>query len=147
MKQPVLIGYLNSVDAYFVEAAKRADIQPALSRLVNERIDALVVMFSDVFLPELEAIVKFALAQRWPMASSLRRPVELGALLSCGGDQSATYGRAAYYVDRILKGAKPGDLPIEQSIPFELVVNMKTAKALGIKIPPTIMVQATHVIE
>jgi putative ABC transport system substrate-binding protein len=136
-----------SVATHFAEAASRTDVETALSRLVQQEIEALVVMFSDVFYPELEAISKFALVRRWPVASSLSRLVELGALLSYSGDQSATYGRVAYYVDRILKGAKPGDLPIEQSATFELAINLKTAKALGITIPPAVMVQATNLIE
>jgi putative ABC transport system substrate-binding protein len=76
-----------------------------------------------------------------------RQWVERGALLSYGIDPIFGYRRAAYYVDRILKGAKPGDLPIEQPIAFELAINMKTAKAFELTIPPTIRVRATHVIE
>ena len=100
-----------------------------------------------MFIVERRRIVKLALAHHWPVVTGDSETAEEGALLSYGADPVAQYRRAAYYVDRILKGAKPGDLPIEQPTKFELVINMKTAKALGIKIPDSILVQATRVIE
>ena len=88
-----------------------------------------------------------ALAQRWPVVAGASEFAEVGALLTYSADVLANYRRAAYYVDRILEGTTPSDLPIEQSTRFELVVNMKTAKALGLTMPPEIMVRATRVIE
>jgi putative ABC transport system substrate-binding protein len=95
----------------------------------------------------LQRIVSFALAQRWPVIAGQREWADEGALLTYAADRAALYRRAAYYVDRILKGAKPGDLPIEQAARFELVLNMKTAKALGITIPQELVLRTDKVIE
>ena len=135
------------VEARFAEVAKAEEIEPALARLANEGVQGLVILPSaGLFVAERRRIVKLALAQRWPVVGGGGLATQ-GALLSYSADGSALYRRSAYYVDRILKGAKPGDLPIEQPMKFELVLNMKTAKALGIKIPNSILVQATRVIE
>lgn len=136
-----------SVEARYAEVARPEEIEPALSRLAKEGVQALVVMPGQALEVELRRIVKFALAQRWPVIAAQRQFAEEGALLSYGVDQSANYRRAAYYVDRILKGAKPGDLPIEQPTKFELVVNMKTAKALGLTIPQPFLMRVDKVIE
>jgi putative ABC transport system substrate-binding protein len=136
-----------SVEARFAEAVNADDIEPAISRLAKEGAQALVVMSSPVFSTERQRIVKLALARRWPFIAGPREFAEEGALLSYGPDLSANYRRAAYYVDRILKGAKPGDLPIEQPTRFELVINMKTAKALKLEIPRDLAVRADRVIE
>ena len=135
------------VEARFAEAGTAEEIEPAISRLAKEGAQALIVLGSSMFIVERRRIVKLALARRWPVITGESETAEEGALLSYGADYVALYRRAAYYVDRILKGAKPGDLPIEQPMKFELVLNMKTAKALGLTIPPSIMVQATKVIE
>ena len=136
-----------AVEARFADAGKPEEIEPAISRLAKEGAQALVVLTAAMFLLERRRIVKLALAQRWPLITAESLTTEEGALLSYGADPVAQYRRAAYYVDRILKGAKPGDLPIEQPTRFELVINMKTARALGIKIPDSLLVQATRVIE
>jgi putative ABC transport system substrate-binding protein len=91
-------------------------------------------------------IVQFALARRWPVIAVQRACANEGALLTYAADRSALYRRAANHVDKILSGAKPGELPIEQATTFELAVNLKTASPLGLTMPPDIMVQATHVI-
>ena len=137
----------HSVEARFAEAASSEEIEPAISRLAKEGAQALVVFGSPTFLGERRRIVKLALARRWPVIASQREWADEGALLTYGADASANYRRAAYYVDRILKGAKPGDLPIEQPTKFELVVNMKTAKALGLTISQSLLFRADRVIE
>ena len=136
-----------SVEARFAKVASPEEIEPAVSRLAKDGAQALVVMLSPILRVERRRIAKLALAQRWPVVAGAREFAEAGALLSYSADALANYRRAAYYVDRILKGAKPGDLPIEQPTKFELVVNMKTAKALGITIPQSILVRADKVIE
>jgi putative tryptophan/tyrosine transport system substrate-binding protein len=135
----------RAIDARFVEVAKSDDIELAMSRLAKDRINALIVM--NGFTTDQQRIVKLALAQRWPVIAPEREFVEHGALMSYAIDTSANYRRAAYYVDRILKGAKPGDLPIEQPTKFELVVNPKGAKALGLTIPQELLLRADKVIE
>ena len=136
-----------SVEAHFAEARKPEEIDPAILRLAKKGAQGLVVLPSTWFPSERQRIIRAALAQRWPVVAGPRGFAEDGALLSYSADAVANFRRAADYVDRILKGAKPGDLPIEQPTKFELVVNMKTAKALGIKIPQSILVRADQVIE
>jgi putative ABC transport system substrate-binding protein len=137
----------HGVEARFADAGKPEEIEPALSRLAKEGAQALVLLSGAMFVVERRRIVKLALAQRWPVIAGETEMAEEGALLSYGADYAALHRRVASYVDRILKGAKPGDLPIEQPTTFELVVNARTARALGLTLPPSIMVQATRVIE
>jgi putative ABC transport system substrate-binding protein len=136
-----------SVEAHFVQPAKAGDIEPAVLSLAKQGVQALIPMPSPFVTAEQHRIIRLAQERRFLLVAQGRSWSEDGALLSYGADASANLRRAAYYVDRILKGAKPGDLPIEQPTRFDLVVNMKTAKALGLTIPPSIMVQATRVIE
>jgi putative ABC transport system substrate-binding protein len=137
----------HSVDARFGEAARPEEIEAAISRLEKEGAQALVVFNSQTFIVERRRIVKLALARRWPIIAGVSDFAEAGALLSYSADGLANYRRAAYYVDRILKGAKPGDLPIEQPTKFELVLNMKTARALKLDISRELAVRVDRVIE
>ena len=130
-----------------MEASSPSEIEPTLARLAKENVQALIVLASAFFNNERHRIVKFALAQRWPTFAGQVEFAEAGALATYGADRVALFRRAAYYVDRILKGAKPGELPIEQPTKFELMVNLKTAKALGITVPQVVMVRADRVIE
>jgi len=123
------------------------DIEPAVASLIKDGAQALILPANPWLSTQRDHILRLALAQRWPVVGPNRTFAEAGALISYGTNRVALYRRAAFYVDRILKGTKPGDLPIEQPMIFELVINMKTAKALGITIPPTVMVQATRVIQ
>ena len=94
-----------------------------------------------------EAIIDFAARRRLPVMYSAREFVDAGGLLSYGPNLRALFHRGGYYMDRILRGAKPGDFPIEQPTKFELVINLKTAKALGLTIPQTLLLRADQIIE
>ena len=137
----------HSVEGRFAEASSAKEIELAIARLAKEGAQALVLMSAPLFTSERQRIIKLAAPHRWPVIGGQSEHAEVGALLSYGADRSALNRRAAWYVDRILKGAKPGDLPVEQPTKFELVVNMKTAKALGITIPQSILLRVDRVIE
>jgi putative ABC transport system substrate-binding protein len=135
------------IEARFAEAARPEELDPAVAHLAKEGVQGLVLLPSSWFLAERRRIMKLALAQRWPVVAGPQQFADAGALLTYSADALANFRRGADYVDRILKGAKPGDLPIEQPTRFELVINMKTAKALGLTIPQAILVRADRVIE
>ena len=135
------------IEARFAEVAHAGEIEPALARLAKEGAQALVVFPSPLFANERRLISSLALARRWAMIGSSLDFAEAGALLTYAANAETNYRRAAWYVDRILKGAKPGDLPIEQPMTIELVINGKTAKALGIKLPQSLLIRAERVIE
>jgi putative tryptophan/tyrosine transport system substrate-binding protein len=136
------------VEARFAEVAKVEDIERALSRLAEEHVQGLVILPNTGLINvQRRPIVKFALAQHLPVVAGPGPWVEVGALLTYGANTPTLYRRAAHYVDRILKGAKPGELPIEQPTRFELVINAKTAKALGLKLPQELLLRADKVIE
>jgi putative ABC transport system substrate-binding protein len=107
----------------------------------------LVTILDSLIGPYRQLIAKFAQEQRIPSILSLRDYAEFGGLMSYGPSLPEVYRRAATYVDKLLKGAKPGELPIEQPTKFELVINLKTAKALGLTIPPSVLGRADQVIE
>jgi putative ABC transport system substrate-binding protein len=115
--------------------------------MLKERPDALLVLADRLFLHHRKRIMDFAAQHRLPGVHAYRELVEVGGLMSYGPSYAGMHKRAAYFVDRILKGTKPGDLPVERPATFELVVNIKAAKALGLTIPPTIILRASTVIE
>ena len=131
------------VEPRFADMSRPDEIEPALSGLAKEGVQGLIMIAGAEF--DREPIVKFALNQRWPLVGGGAAGQD-GALISYGVG-TAIYRRAAYFVDRITKGARPMDLPIERPMTFELTVNLNTAKAIGLTMPPAIMVQATRVIQ
>jgi putative ABC transport system substrate-binding protein len=130
-----------------VQLGRREDIKQLAARLKDWHADSLVILDSTVNMYNRELLSEFAAITRLPAVTSSKQYAEAGALISYGPLLEANYLRAATYVDKVLKGAKPGDLPVEQPTTFEMVINMKTAKVLGVKIPDSILVQATKVIE
>jgi putative ABC transport system substrate-binding protein len=122
------------------------DIEPAFKAAVRERADAVVPLSSPLFF-EHRRIVELAARHRLPAVYEHRQFTEAGGLVSYGPNISIIYRRAAVYVDKILKGAKPADLPVEQASTFELVINLKTAKALGLTIPQSLLARADEVIQ
>jgi putative ABC transport system substrate-binding protein len=124
-----------------------ADLEAAFSILVTDRAAALSITTSPIFSPHLKRLAELALKHRLPTVAGNREWVEAGLLAAYGPDYPNLFRRAATFVDKILKGAKPGDLPIEQPVKFELVINLKTAKALGLTIPSSLLQRADHVIQ
>jgi len=119
------------------------ELEQAFDAIGNQAIDAMMVQPS---IPR-KAVIDLALKYRLPAFSPNKQFAEEGGLLSYAGSLADVYRKAAFYVDKILKGARPFDLPVEQPTVFELVINLKTAKALGLNIPPTLLARADEVIE
>jgi ABC-type uncharacterized transport system substrate-binding protein len=115
--------------------------------MTKARAGALTVLPGTMFIIEQRRLVDLAAKNRLPAVYGLRDFVDAGGLMSYGANTADLFRRAATYVHKILKGAKPGDLPIEQPIKFELVINLKTAKALGLTIPQSLLLRADQVIE
>ena len=131
----------------FVEARGPEDFNRAFSDMTRARAGALTVLGSTMFFNERRRLVELAAKIRLPAVYPQREFVDAGGLVSYGANLADSYRRAAPYVDKILKGAKPADLPIEQPTKYELVINLKTAKALGLTIPPSLLQRADQVIE
>ena len=130
-----------------VEARGPSELDDAFAMIVTERAQALVMLGDGVLLQHRDQIGNLVLENRLPAASALREDVESGLLLAYGADFSDLYRQAAGFVDRIFKGAKPGDLPIQQPTKFQLIFNLRTAKALGLELPATLLARADEVIE
>jgi putative ABC transport system substrate-binding protein len=135
------------VQLQFVDARGPADFDSAFSEMTRARAGALTLLTSVMFSNERRRLVDLAAKNRLPAVYTSRDFVVSGGLMAYGPNITDMYRRAATYVDRILKGAKPGDLPVEQPTKFELLINLKTAKALGLTIPPSLLARADQVIE
>jgi putative ABC transport system substrate-binding protein len=160
----VLLNETNPNYAVFWDAAQRTcaaldlvalrvvanvpgQLGAAIEQIVRLRSQAVVVVGDPVYLNERAKVQALMQTTRLPVAYGFREHVVAGGLLSYSADLAATFRHAAKYVDKILKGAKPADLPVEQPTKFELVINLKTAKALGITIPPAVLLRADEVIQ
>jgi putative ABC transport system substrate-binding protein len=124
------------------------DFDKVFAALDKERPDGLYVIGAGgVMRPNRKRIAGFALKSRLPSVSSSEEFVDAGGLMSYAADDADSYRRVAIYVDKILKGAKPADIPVEQPTKFEFVINLKTAKQIGLTIPPNVLVRADRVIK
>ena len=130
-----------------VEFAGREGLEPAMARIAAIRPGALWVVLSPVPWSERRRIAEFAIANRLPSFAAGRVYAEAGGLASYSADISDLFRRSANHVDRLLRGVTPADLPVEQPTKFELVINLKTAKALRLTIPQSLLLRADHVIE
>ncbi len=130
-----------------LEVREPRDFESAFATMTRERPDALLLLVDPVTLENSRRIVDFAAAKRLPAIYEVREFVDAGGLMSYGPSLPGMWKRAAAYVDKIFKGARPADLPVEQPTRFELVINLKTAKGLGLTIPPSILILADQVIQ
>jgi putative tryptophan/tyrosine transport system substrate-binding protein len=129
------------------EVRDRNEIDGALLKLVQTRSDAALIAADTLLLNNRREIVEALAKNKLPAIYPFREYVEVGGLLAHGANLSVLFERAAAYVDRILKGAKPTDLPVQQATAFELIINLKSAKMLGIEVPPSLLARADEVIE
>jgi putative tryptophan/tyrosine transport system substrate-binding protein len=136
-----------SVQSKIVEARAAEEYNRAFATLAAERVDGAILLSDPSVVEHSQRIAELALSTRLPTAFQRRESVVAGGLFSYGGSIPSQYRFAAVYVDRILKGDRPAELPVEQPTKFELVINLKTAKALDLSIPPTLLARADEVIE
>ena len=147
MRQALAAGKTLGIKVQQYDIRKSEDLDGAFAALRKERPDALLILADRVFLHNRQRMMDFTQEQRLPNVNAYKELVEAGGLISYGPSYEDMHKRAAIYVNKILKGAKPGNLPIEQPTKFTLVVNLKAAKALGISMPPTVLSRADEVIE
>jgi len=146
-RQTQAAGKALGIRIQSLEAQSANEIDNALDAATRARVGALVILPDPLTNTYQARIVKLAAKRRLPTMFTQRPPVGAGGLMSYGASYADLFRRAATYVDKILKGAKPADLPVEQPTKFELVINLKTAKALGLTIPPSLLLRADEVIQ
>jgi putative ABC transport system substrate-binding protein len=137
----------TGVKVLSLEARTPQEIEKAFSPMAREKAGAVIVARDGLFIQQARQIAALAVKYRMPSIHGIREYVEAGGLMSYGPSLTDNYRRAATYVDKIFKGAKPGDLPVEQPTKFELFINRKPAKALGLTIPQSLLISADKVIE
>jgi putative ABC transport system substrate-binding protein len=130
-----------------VAVRSATEFDSAFSAISRERADAVLVLSTPIFIAGAKRLAELAITHKLPSMFGPRHHVEAGGLMSYSPDRAELWRRGAIYVDKILKGAKPADLPVEQPTKFELVINLKTAKALGLTIPPSLLQRADQVIQ
>jgi len=137
----------TGVDFQVFDASRPEDFDGAFEAMARQRVEVLLLFTSPMFYVNYDRIVDLAARQRLPTMYYFREAVEGGGLMGYGADITDLFRLAAKYVAKILKGAKPGDLPVEQPTKFEFLINLTTAKTLGVTIPPTLIAQADELIE
>jgi len=140
-------GEKLGVKLVLVPAQTVEDFEGAFATMTRERAGGFVSVGSPLTQSYRAPLAKLALKHRLPGMFAIKEYVEAGGLMSYGADLNDVNRRAALYIDKILKGAKPADLPVEQASKYQLVINLKTAKALGLEIPPMVLARADEVIE
>jgi putative tryptophan/tyrosine transport system substrate-binding protein len=135
------------VNIFPVEAQNAQEIETAFTNMKKAGAGAVIVLTDGIFNPQARLFAELALKHRMAATSAVRHYADAGCLMSYGASLHDSFRRGAYYVDRIFKGAKPADLPVEQPTKFELFINGKTAKALGLTIPQSLLISADKVIE
>jgi putative ABC transport system substrate-binding protein len=135
------------VQLVLVPAGTVSEIQEAFSTMSRERVSGVLVLSSPLYTAQGALLAEFQMKHRLPEIFATRGNVDAGGLMSYGADIDDLYRRAAVYIDKILRGTKPADLPVEQASKYLVVINLKTAKALGLTIPPTVLARADEVIE
>jgi len=135
------------VELRMVPARTLENFEEAFSTMMQEVVEAFLVVASPLIVAQRVPLARLALKHRLPGMFPFKENVEAGGLMSYGADRDDLYRRAAAYVDKILKGVKPADLPVEQASKYQLVINLQTAKALGLEVPPTLLARADEVIE
>jgi putative ABC transport system substrate-binding protein len=131
----------------FLHPQDSSELDDTFAAMARQRIDGLIVLASPFTLSYRTRVVELVAKSRLPALYSPRDFVDVGGLMAYGPSLPDIFRRAAAYVDKILKGAKPGDLPVERPMKFELVINLKTARALGLTLPPTLLFQADEVLQ
>jgi putative ABC transport system substrate-binding protein len=147
LKETRVAGQVLGIKVQLLGIRASEEFPAAFAAIVRERPGALLVLADRLFLHNRARIVDFEAKHRLPGVYAYRELVEAGGLMSFGPSYAGMHRRAAYYVDKILKGAKPADLPVEQPTKFELRINLKAAKALGLTIPPSLLQRADEVIQ
>jgi len=146
-KEIAEVGRALRIQSDVLEARTHGEVQAAFATLAKRRPGAAIVLADPLFHDETDNIVRLAAEQRLPVMYALREGVVAGGLMAYGANFTDLFRHAATYVDKILKGAKPADLPVEQPTKFELIINMKTAKALGLTIPQSLLLRADEIIQ
>jgi ABC-type uncharacterized transport system substrate-binding protein len=146
-KETQAAGRTLGIEVQSLEVRDPRDFDGAFEALRRQRPDALITVEDPLTFNYMKLIADFAAGQRLPTLHGFREDVAAGALMSYGANLADLFRRAAGYVDKILRGAKPADLPVQQPTKFDLVINLTTAKALGLEVPPTLLARADEVIE
>jgi putative ABC transport system substrate-binding protein len=147
LKSTERAGQVLGVELQVLQVKKRDEFEEAFRAAAKSRAAALTVLSSGIFHTHRDALVALAAKERLPAVYEHKNYVDAGGLMSYGPDLPEIFRRAAVYVDKILKGSKPADLPVEQPTKFELVINLKTAKQIGLTIPPNVLARADKVIK
>ena len=147
LKETERVAKALGVQLQYVDILSPADIKSAFQAAKTARAEAVLMLGTSILNSQRATLVESAAKSRLPVMYVIREAVELGGLMSYGVSTADLFRRAAFYVDKILKGAKPADLPVEQPTKFELLINLKTAKQMGLTIPPNILARADKVIK